>query len=537
MSERKDSLSRAQLIGGMIATGALASCGGGINTTPAASRGSAAIGGKVRSISASRVALNDILTDPVFKEVDTAALARTFDRSPQIAALARGYFAQTRQQPQTSKVIRRIPSTGIVIDQPGTYTFAGNILWRPTDAPSSAITIASSDVTLDLAGFTLAASVFLKSQQFTGILVLGPVANVTIANGVVANLTEYGILAGSVYGLKVSGVTVTGICMQNLSVRNLTPAGIAVMGSAGVAISDCSVKRLDVTTDSSAGIFIQNTIQAAVTRCRAAGLTNRDGAVTGFSCISCIGVTTSKCTASSLQTHFNGNVLTTGHTVLGFCPISCSTLTYVDCSASGLIGCCDDCHGMSVFLDGQVTVTRFRAQHVVDGVSPSRSGAKATGLEVYGQNVTIIDSNVSDIKAINPQDKQATGFSAWGSKIRFENCTATNVTVQGTSSTGSHAEGFGWAPDPRIEFAYVGATDVTYADCAADRCQVGFDTWYHQHSQWIRPKYTNCATKLLVEPGAKRTLSCDGCSECVIPFSVTLTNNEHGNTVNGRPIA
>jgi hypothetical protein len=533
MSQRIDSLSRSQLIGGVIATGALAACGGGVNTTavsPAATIASSCV-----SASTKPVGVNDIFSAPVFKDLDKAALVEIFDPTPQIQALYQGYFAQAGQQLQIDRVIRHIPSAGIVIRSPGTYTFGGDILWSPNDVQCSAITIQCSDVTLDLAGFALTASVSDKSQQITGILVLGPAANptitnITIANGTVANVSEYGILATGVCGLNISRITVTGVCMQNLAIRFLTPAGIQVSGSVDVAISDCSVTQLEVTTDSSAGIFLLSTIQATVSGCRTSGLVNNDGAVQGFSYIKCINVTTTGCAAASLQSHFNGNVLTSGHTVLGFCPILCWDLRYVNCSASGLTGCCDDCHGMSVFLDGQVTVSGFRANQIVDGVSPSNSGAKATGLEIYGVGVTVMDSAVSYIKAINPQDKQATGFSAWGLDIQFERCEASNVTAQDDFGGGSHGTGFGWAPDPRKYFCYIGAIGVTYTDCIADQCQVGFDTWYHVDSTWIRPRYTNCTTGILVEPGGTRTLSGDPCSECSPPISVTLTNFESGNT-------
>src|SRR6185437_2308494 len=108
--------------------------------------------------------------------------------------------------------------------------------------------------------------------------------------------------------------------------------------------------------DSCAGFQMIGASQATVSGCSASGLVNNDGAVQGFSYVGCSNVATSGCTAQSLQSHFNGNVLTSGHTVLGFCPIFCLNLAYTDCSAVGLTGCCDDCHGMSVFLDAQVTV-------------------------------------------------------------------------------------------------------------------------------------------------------------------------------------
>lgn len=527
MAKPPESLTRSQLIGGILATGALAACSGSSAISPATTTDSC--------VAAANVDINAIFSDPVFKDLDKAALLAVFDSTPQIQSLYQGYFSQTGQQLQLDKVIRQIPSAGIVIRSPGTYTLAGDMLWTPNDVQSAAITIACSNVTLDMAGFTLTASISDKSQQYAGILVLGPVANpnvsnITITNGTVANVTEYGVFATAVCGLNVSRITVTGVCMQNLNTRFLTPAGIQVSGSVDVAIADCSVTALNVTTDSSAGIFLLSTAQASVTRCRTVNLVNNDGAVIGFSAIKCIDVTTSRCTAQTLQSHFNGNVKTSGHTVLGFCPILCLRMAYVDCSATGLTGCCDDCHGMSVFLDGQVTVSRFRADAITDGVSPSNSGAKATGLEVYGAGVTIIDSVVSNIRAINPQDKQATGFSAWGLGITFERCNASFVSVEDDFGAGSHGAGFAWAPDPRTYFCYIGAYDVAYTDCIADHCDVGFDTWYHVNSTWVRPTYTNCATGILVQPGAKRTLSCDPCSECDPSQSVTITNIASGNT-------
>ena len=534
MSQRIDALSRAQLIGGAVASAVLVACGGSKNITlgPVASTKCTTLS---PSLSVDRFGVNEIFSNAVFNNLDKKTLLETFDQSPKIEALHQGYLTQVDQQLQSSNVILQIPSEGIAIVSPGTYTFGGNIAWSPNDVTCSAITILCSNVTLDLAGFTLTASVSDKSQQVAGILVSG-VENITITNGTVAAVTEYGILARYVCGLTISGITVTGVCMNNLTTRNLTPAGMNVSWSDDVSISNCTVTQLGVTTDSCAGIQLMGTVQATVSRCRTSGLVNNDGAVQGFSYIGCTNVVTTSCTADSLQSHFNGNILTSGHTVLGFCPIFCQNLSYASCSASGLIGCCDDCHGMSVFLDAQITVSGFNASNVVDGVSPSNTGAKATGLEVYGAGVTVTDSAVSYISAINPQDKQAAGFSAWGALIQFERCHASNVSVQDLSGE-SHGTGFGWAPDPRWIFRSIGAYFVTYTDCAADHCDVAFDTWNHVDSSWIRPTVTNCTVGFLVEPGKSRTFSCNGCSECIDappfyfpPGPVTLTNFESGNT-------
>src|SRR5258708_48437 len=109
----------------MLATGALAACGRG------ASPSSATIAADCFTTSINPVTLDEIFSDPIFKDLDKAALAAIFDPTPQIEALYQGYFAQAGQQPQIGNVIRNIPSAGIVIQSPGTYTFGGDILWTP----------------------------------------------------------------------------------------------------------------------------------------------------------------------------------------------------------------------------------------------------------------------------------------------------------------------------------------------------------------------------------------------------------------------
>lgn len=282
MTPRRDSLTRSQMIGGMLATGALVSCGGSAGAPPAAA--------PVSNCGVPAVDINKLFSDPIFKDLDKAELLAVFDSTPQIEALYQGYFNQPGQQLQVSNVIRQIPSTGIVIRSPGTYTFAGDILWMPNDVQCSAITIQCSNVTLDFAGYTLTASVADKAQQTAGILVLGPaanpnVSNITVTNGTIANVTEYGVFATAVCGLSISQIAVTGVCMQNIDTRFLTPAGIQVSGSVDVAISDCKVTQMNVTTDSSAGIFLLSTLRASVTRSHVDNLVNNDGAVIGFSCI------------------------------------------------------------------------------------------------------------------------------------------------------------------------------------------------------------------------------------------------------------
>ncbi len=456
MLERKY-ISRARLLQGVFATGALAACGGGTSNTPLVnpSPSPTPLSGTcapLATIPGDRYGLNEVLSKPQFSHIDKRWLLDTFDPVPALEALHRPYFSQPCVQIQQGSTIYSIPSSGVCITAPGTYTLGGNITWSPGTATTvAAITIQASNVNLDLGGYTLTASGTSPGLQVSGITVNGPVDNITIKNGTLAAFTDHGILAQNVCGLAISNITVTGLSLSNLNVRYLTPSGILVSGSVNVAISGCTVTQANVTTDSCAGIQLLSTTLSTISGCTVSSLVNNDGSVQGFSYVGCSYITTESCTAQTFQSFFNGNVLTAGHTVIGFLPTFCNNLTFTNCSASAMTGCCDDCHGMSVFLCWLVTVQGFSASQILDGVNTSthdQSGAKATGLEIYSLGgVKALDCTASNVRAINPEDLQAAGFSSWGTAIGFERCSASNVSVQNDKGVSDmRGIGFGWRP-------------------------------------------------------------------------------------------
>jgi len=480
--------------------------------------------------------IDKIFSYAVFKELDKAALAARFDVTDAICDINSAIRLQQGQSPQTGNVISKIPAQGILISSPGTYTFAADITWCPASVACAAITIVSDDVVLDLGSFNLKATVQDNSQRITGIFVVNA-SHVTIRNGTLVDMCLHGICAESVSALIIENVTVTGLRFNNLSIRNICPAGIHIDKASQVTIADCAVQSMYVTSDAAAGIQILNTLNGTVSGCRVNDLVNYDGSVMGYGYIMSLGIATSNCSSANFQSHFSSNIQAIGHSVLGFVSILCISLTYENCAATNMTGCCDDCHGMAVFLGAMVKVDNFTANTVTDGVAQSNSGAKATGLEVYGAEVVISNCSVENIKAINPQDKQGTGFSAWGMDITFINCRADNVVVCDENGNQNPAlgygTGFGWAPDPRTPFRNIGAYRVQYRACSASNCQVGFDTWCHVDSTWTDVSFTNCDTNILVEPGATRILSGNPCSECNPPITASVTNIASGNTYPG----
>jgi hypothetical protein len=480
--------------------------------------------------------VDTIFAHDAFKDLDKKALVERYDTTGAIDEVNSTLGSVSGQEPQTGNVISRIPPQGIIINSPGTYTFSDDLTWNPGSVTSAAITIDADNVTLDLCNHKLAATVQDSGQHITGIYIKNASA-VTIQNGTLVDMCFYGIRAEEVTDLTIQNLTVSGLNFKNLDIRSLCPAGIHVNQALGVKIADCTVQYMYVTADSSAGIQLLNTVSGTVSCCRISNLVNYDGSVQGYSYVGAVNITTSNCTAEEFQSHFGGNIRTFGHTVLGFCPIFCLDLKYENCSATGMTGCSDDCHGMSVFLNAMVTVDNFTANFVTDGVTPSNTGAKATGLEVYGAYVSISNCSVENIKAIHPQDKQSTGFSAWGVAISFTDCKAGHVIVCDQNGHENpdlgYGTGFGWAPDPRVMFRNVGAYFARYEGCEAHNCQVGFDTWYHVDSTWTDVNCMDCGIGILVQPGESRTLSGNPASECNPPITAVIKNIARGNTYPG----
>lgn len=424
---------------------------------------------------------------------------------------------------QDSYKINTIPPEGLVLSKPGKYIFSNDIVWEAEN--NICISIISNDITLDLNNHILTCN---NTELKTIGIHCNGFNNIKIRNGTLLNFVYKGIDINKYSKIKIDNIIVDGLSWNTIGNPNEnTPVGIFCNEGSKLYIKNSTVKNINVRTDSSAAFQIVDSSNIKIYKCNVIDYINNDGSVQGFSTILSEKCSVRKCQTSNLQSFFNGNIFTAGHTVLGFIPILCNDIIYNDCKAQNLFGSCDDVHGMSIFLNTNIIVDNFYARNVIDGFS-TNVGAKATGLEVYGSNIKIYNSYVKDISAINPQDKQATGFScAMGSNIEFNNCVAKNVSVVDGNGDKSkeigYGTGFGWAPDPRPLFTFP-VEKVLYKNCKTKNCQVGFDSWYHIDSVWNDLDIKYCDIAILNEGKSNRAYFCDACSECIVPIETTLTN-------------
>lgn len=442
-----------------------------------------------------------------------------------VAALASGHDYVS------PRIISEIPRCGIAINEPGIYIFENDLTWHPFNN-GAAITIQSNDVILDLQGYSLLSTT--SSYKTKAILATGS-ENLQIMNGTLQNLGLAGIECDQCSHLFIKGITVDGLNVQD-TVHYTVPTGILANECIDVCIHACTVKNINVKTGSSAAIQLTKTLYSEVIDCQITNLLNQDGSCTGIGHLLCDETLVKSCELDGLQSEFIDNLNTEGHTAIGLVPVLTTHLKIQQCSISNIIGCCDDAHGMSIFVCDEALVEECRVTNVLDGAGDAQKGAKATGIEIYASNVKVSECCVKNISAINPEDKQATGFScALCSGVEFVKCTAENVNVfdenGNQSSSLGYGTGFGWAPDPRPEFV-APSINVLYRHCTAKNCQVGFDAWFHIDSEWDHIHSINNGIAVLNLTHSQRTLSCDACSECgcqqtgcfPTPYIVTLDN-------------
>lgn len=439
--------------------------------------------------------------------------------------------------------IQEIPSHGIVITEPGTYVFRKNITWHP-DPDAVAITIQANDVTLNLDGHTLKSSSISTSSKTIGISA-NLSENLKILNGKIENMGLTGVQCALCANVTIRNIEVDGLSVSDV-VNFVVPTGILASESFNVHVDQCTVKNINVKTASCAAIQFTLTLSSRVTGCKIKNLLNRDGACTGIGHLLCVDAQVKSSSLEKLQSKFINNLNTEGHTAIGIIPVLSLGITIKDCSISSVTGCCDDAHGVSVFLCENAIVEKCNVSNILDGAGKAKKGAKTTGIEVYANNVIVKNCSVKNIFAINPEDKQATGFScALSNNVAFIRCRAKNVQVYDAHGNQSpvlgFGTGFGWAPDPRPSLL-MPAVNVLYRECVAKDCQVGFDSWFHINSVWDQVVSVDNEIAILDQgPEAQRTLSCSPCSECgctqigcfPTPYVVTVNNVAANNTFTG----
>ena len=187
-----------------------------------------------------------------------ASLSSTFAQGSLTPPGAPAPTMKTLAQIEPRTLISSAPFT---ISAPGSYYLTTNLFV----SSGNAITIASSDVTLDLNGFTIASSA--ASAAGTGILLNSSVRNISIANGHIGGgvfNNGSGTYSGTGFA---SGITYSDTSPANVLVSRVTVSGCLYYGiNLGYGVSTV-VESCTVQTAGSIGIYGSTIKQSVATDC------------------------------------------------------------------------------------------------------------------------------------------------------------------------------------------------------------------------------------------------------------------------------
>jgi hypothetical protein len=141
------------------------------------------------------------------------------------------------------------------LNQPGNYFVVENILYGPSGTtPAPALTVATSNVSINLLGFTLQQTGGLLSV--TGIQVDAGLTGISITNGSIVNFTASAIsVASGCSQITVNNITVTGCGQRGIEfigavgsvIALSTITNSAVFGTCTVAIADNAITLSNCT--------------------------------------------------------------------------------------------------------------------------------------------------------------------------------------------------------------------------------------------------------------------------------------------------
>jgi hypothetical protein len=159
-----------------------------------------------------------------------------------------------------------ISSAPFTINAPGSYYLTGNLAVSDGDA----IVIATSGVTIDLAGFTISSS--SAPAAGTGILIKFGVSGITIKNGhikggVTFNGVSFSAGPGFHSGINYVGGAPTNVLISGLTVSGCSALGINLGTSRGSVVQHCTVNVVAET-----GISARNVAHCAAGDCGVAAI-------------------------------------------------------------------------------------------------------------------------------------------------------------------------------------------------------------------------------------------------------------------------
>ncbi len=259
-----------------------------------------------------------------------------------------------------------LPTT-YTIDAPGSYYLTGNCVSNA----GTAIIISSSNVTLDLNGYSITSTG--SAPAGSGVLLTGVISNIHIHNGSIAGTASQtdGVFSGGgfVNGISTSAGPQSGVQVSRVSVSRCQNSGINLAFGKTTLIDSCAADSVG-----GVGLLATGVVNSVAWACGGDGIDASNAA-------NCIGHTLSDGTAGvhamNASDCYGACDGANGFGLIGFNATNCFGTT----SGSGSIGLsgttCSNCYGYSGHeSSGEAGITATTANNCV-GYSVSGSGLGA----------------------------------------------------------------------------------------------------------------------------------------------------------------
>lgn len=231
-----------------------------------------------------------------------------------------------------SFILNGMNTSPIIINTPGLFSLVGPLDFGLTAPNQACIIVASNDVTIDLNGFSIRQVSGFEQPNTEGILINPGMQNITIQNGVITHMTNYGIQilddSNSIY-------------LTNLVINDVQNAGIiADSNDTGTGITNIFLDN--VTTESISNLDGNPTYGILLKFVNSANILNNSlihniYTTTG----NCYGLKLKHCTSVSVDSLVSNDNKGGGLLTSGIYTVSCQDCTIENCfsinnSCSGL---------------------------------------------------------------------------------------------------------------------------------------------------------------------------------------------------------
>lgn len=189
----------------------------------------------------------------------------------------------------------QVGTTGYTITTPGIYQLSSDIIFNPTTSGTAAITINTSNVTLDLQGFSLIQN--NSTSETIGIECKFNTSDITIRNGAIVGVTGSGVSNSIVVGSLNSDITITNLQIiapgalgiHLASTNNFFISGVEVLGTTtGISLNTVNggqISGSSIIQSTACGISLVTSFSNIISNCVIADTSSAASNAAGISAV------------------------------------------------------------------------------------------------------------------------------------------------------------------------------------------------------------------------------------------------------------